>query len=214
MPDSGRRLWPAAATTALITGLLASTAYGAVIDGTPGNDRIHGKAEADQISALTGDDVVHARRGSDTVDLGPGNDRGFGGRGDDKVYGGDGRDFISSGFGDDSTTGDAGDDTIFANKGRDTIDGGDGNDRLFALSRKDVNRPDDTEGDTVRGGTGDDRIAVRDGERDVVNCGPGVDRALLDFKDVLEDNSCEVVARRAPNRRDSRVEDRNEGDQP
>jgi Ca2+-binding RTX toxin-like protein len=196
MPDSGRRLWPAAAITALITGLLASTAYGAVIDGTPGNDRIHGKAEADQISALTGDDVVHARRGSDTVDLGPGNDRGFGGRGDDKVYGGDGRD------------------TIFANKGRDTIDGGDGNDRLFALSRKDVNRPDDTEGDTVRGGTGDDRIAVRDGERDVVNCGPGVDRALLDFKDVLEDNSCEVVARRAPNRRDSRVEDRNEGDQP
>jgi hypothetical protein len=196
MPDSGRRLWPAAAITALITGLLASTAYGAVIDGTPGNDRIHGKAEADQISALTGDDVVHARRGSDTVDLGPGNDRGFGGRGDDKVYGGDGRD------------------TIFANKGRDTIDGGDGNDRLFALSRKDVNRPDDTEGDTVRGGTGDDHIAVRDGERDVVNCGPGVDRALLDFKDVLEDNSCEVVARRAPNRRDSRVEDRNEGDQP
>jgi Ca2+-binding RTX toxin-like protein len=196
MPDSGRRLWPAAAITALITGLLASTAYGAVIDGTPGNDRIHGKAAPDQISALTGDDVVHARRGSDTVDLGPGNDRGFGGRGDDKVYGGDGRD------------------TIFANKGRDTIDGGDGNDRLFALSRKDVNRPDDTEGDTVRGGTGDDRIAVRDGERDVVNCGPGVDRALLDFKDVLEDNSCEVVARRAPNRRDSRVEDRNEGDQP
>jgi len=35
-----------------------------------------------------------------------------------------------------------------------------------------------------------------------------------DFKDVLEDNSCEVVARRAPNRRDSRVEDRNEGDRP
>jgi Ca2+-binding RTX toxin-like protein len=193
MPDSGRRLWPAAAITALITGLLASTAYGAVIDGTPGNDRIHGKAAPDQISALTGDDVVHARRGSDTVDLGPGNDRGFGGRGDDKVYGGDGRD------------------TIFANKGRDTIDGGDGNDRLFALSRKDVNRPDDTEGDTVRGGTGDDRIAVRDGERDVVNCGPGVDQAILDFKDVTEDNSCEVVTRHRPTRADSRIEDENEG---
>ena len=40
------------------------------------------------------------------------------------------------------------------------------------------------------------------------------DRALLDFKDVTEDNSCEVVSRRVPNRRDSRVEDRNEGDQP
>ena len=48
MPDSGRRLWPAAAIAALISGLLATTAYGAVITGTPGNDRIRGKAEADQ----------------------------------------------------------------------------------------------------------------------------------------------------------------------
>ena len=107
-----------------------------------------------------------------------------------------------------------GDDTIFANKGRDTTEGGDGNDRLFALSLKDVNGPDDQDGDTVRGGAGDDRIAVRDGEKDVVNCGPGVDKALLDFKDVVEDGSCEVVSRRAPNRADSRVEDRNEGEQP
>ncbi len=74
--------------------------------------------------------------------------------------------------------------------------------------------PDDQTGDTVRGGNGDDRIAVRDGERDVVNCGPGIDKALLDFKDVVEDGSCEVVSRRGPNRADSRVEDRNEGDQP
>ena len=63
-------------------------------------------------------------------------------------------------------------------------------------------------------GNGDDRIAVRDGERDVVNCGPGIDKALLDFKDVTEDNSCEVVSRRAPGRNDSRIEDRNQGDQP
>ena len=70
------------------------------------------------------------------------------------------------------------------------------------------------DGDTVRGGAGDDRIAVRDGEQDVVNCGPGIDKALLDFKDVVEDNSCEVVSRRAPNRTTRGVEDRNEGDQP
>ena len=94
------------------------------------------------------------------------------------------------------------------------ITGTPGNDRLFALSLKDVAGPDDEDGDTVRGGNGDDRIAVRDGEKDVVNCGPGVDKALLDFKDVVEDGSCEVVSRRAPSRADSRVEDRNEGDQP
>ena len=255
MPDSGRRLWPAAVTTAVITGLLATTAYGAVINGTPGNDRIHGKAAADQITALTGDDVVHARRGGDTVDLGPGDDRAFGGRGGDTIggfagddviwgnrgddtlrgdlddvgdlvsrdrlyggpgadssFGGDGNDFLAGGFGPDQQQGGAGDDTIFANQGRDVTDGGEGNDRLFALSRKDVHGPGDEAGDTVRGGNGDDRIAVRDGERDVVNCGPGIDTALLDFKDVVEDGSCEVVSRRVPNRRDSRVEDRNEGD--
>jgi Ca2+-binding RTX toxin-like protein len=254
MPDSGRRLWPAAATAALITGLLATTAYGAVITGTPGNDRIHGHAQADQINALTGDDRVHGRRGDDTIDLGPGadfawggrgndtiggfagpdvirgnqgddtirgdldevgdlvsKDRLFGGFGNDTISGGDGDDFMSGGPGDDRQDGGAGNDTIFANQGRDVTDGGDGNDRLFALSRKDVQGRGDMEGDTVRGGAGDDRIAVRDGERDVVNCGTGVDKAILDFKDVLEDNSCEVVTRHRPNRRDSRIEDRNQG---
>jgi Ca2+-binding RTX toxin-like protein len=153
------------------------------------------------------------------VDLGPGDDRAFGGRGNDRILagpgndtvtGGEGNDFQSGGFGDDTQDAGPGDDIVFANKGVDTTEGGDGNDRLFALSRKDVNGRCDLSGDTVRGGAGDDRIAVRDGERDVVNCGPGVDKALLDFKDVLEDNSCEIVARRAPNRRDARVEDRNE----
>src|SRR3954452_3258911 len=65
MPDSGRRLWPAAATATLISGLLATTAYAAVITGTPGNDRIHGHVEGDQISAFTGDDRVHGRAGDD-----------------------------------------------------------------------------------------------------------------------------------------------------
>ena len=92
-----------------------------------------------------------------------------------------------------------------------TTEGGPGNDRLWALSLKDVNGSADTEGDLVRGGDGDDRIAVRDGEVDVVNCGPGVDKAILDFKDVVEDGSCEVVTRDNPRREDSRVEDRNDG---
>ena len=118
---------------------------------------------------------------------------------------------MSGGRGDDRQDGGAGNDTIFANQGRDTTEGGDGNDRLFALSRKDVDGPGDQAGDTVRGGAGDDRIAVRDGEKDVVNCGPGIDKALLDFKDVVEDNSCEVVSRHVPNRNDSRIEDRNDG---
>ena len=55
----------------------------------------------------------------------------------------------------------------------------------------------------------------------MVNCGPGAnDRAILDFKDVIEDatpqnpnGSCEVVKRHVPNRSDSRAEDRTESPQ-
>jgi len=57
----------------------------------------------------------------------------------------------------------------------------------------------------------------RDGEQDVVNCGPGTDTAFLDFKDRIEDatpanpnGSCEVVQRARPNRADSRQEDATE----
>jgi Ca2+-binding RTX toxin-like protein len=254
MPDSGRRLIPAAAVAVACSGLLATSAFAAPILGTPGNDRIRGTAHADDITAREGDDRVFARRGNDSVDLGPGADRAFGGRGgdgifggpgpdriwgnrgadtlrgdaddvgdlvsqdrlhgglgDDTLFGGDGQDFLTGGFGDDTQEGGAGNDTIFANQGRDHTEGGPGNDRLWALSSKDVSGPDDTTGDLVRGGEGDDRIAVRDGERDVVSCGPGIDRAILDFKDAVEDNSCEVVSRKAPRRADSRVEDRNDG---
>ena len=106
---------------------------------------------------------------------------------------------MSGGFGDDTQSGGPGDDTIFANRGRDTTSGGPGNDHLWALARADVDGPNDTLGDTLRGDDGDDVIRTRDGEQDVVNCGAGNDRAILDFKDVIEDatadnpnGSCEL----------------------
>ena len=106
---------------------------------------------------------------------------------------------------------------IFANRGNDITSGGPGNDTLFALARRDVHGPGDLSGDTIRGDAGDDRIRVRDGEQDTVNCGEGNDVAFLDFKDKIEDatnaapnGSCEVVERHAPNRAESREEDRTE----
>jgi hypothetical protein len=57
----------------------------------------------------------------------------------------------------------------------------------------------------VGGGAGHDRIRVRDGELDVIGCGPGFDVALLDFGDVIEsssaaapDGDCERVRRAVP----------------
>jgi Ca2+-binding RTX toxin-like protein len=127
---------------------------------------------------------------------------------------------MSGGFGDDTQSGGPGDDTIFANRGRDTTSGGPGNDHLWALARADVDGPNDTLGDTLRGDDGDDVIRTRDGEQDVVNCGAGNDRAILDFKDVIEDataenpnGSCELVERKPPRRKDSRSEDRKQDPQ-
>ena len=168
---------------------------------------------------LAGDTVSRDRlfggRGNDTLVGGDGFDRIHGGPGNDNAKGNVGRDFMSGGFGDDTQEGGPGDDRIFANLGVDTTSGGPGNDVLFALARRDVNGPGDVTGDTVRGDAGDDRIRVRDGEQDTVNCGEGNDRAFLDFKDRIEDatpanpnGSCEVVKRHVPNRSDSRAEDR------
>jgi hypothetical protein len=84
---------------------------------------------------------------------------------------------------------------ICARPGWDSIDGRGGNDRIEAGSGN----------DTVVGGTGRDRIdagggadtiRVRDGERDVVDCGSEADVVVADRKDVLR--HCERVSRRAP----------------
>ena len=109
------------------------------------------------------------------------------------------------GTGDDKQYGGPGNDTIYASLGRDESWGEDGDDTLWALARKDVTSANDTEGDVLHGGNGNDRFKTRDGEQDVIDCGPGVDTALLDAQDVIADatpqnpnGSCEVVNRAAP----------------
>jgi Ca2+-binding RTX toxin-like protein len=120
--------------------------------------------------------------------------------------GGDGRDLLVGGPGNDTQDGGAGNDVVFANLGNDVSHGGAGNDRLFALARGDVAGPGDTAGDTLYGDDGNDRIFVRDGEQDVVDCGAGVDRVRADFQDIVNTN-CEVVRRGVPRPQASNPED-------
>ena len=124
---------------------------------------------------------------------------------------------MAGGQGDDVQDGGAGNDVIFANRGVDTSIGGDGNDVLWAMARADVTAPGDQVGDTLDGGNGNDVFRTRDGEVDRVTCGAGEDRAFLDGFDVITDataenpnGSCERVARKAPNPRDSAPEDSEE----
>jgi hypothetical protein len=81
---------------------------------------------------------------------------------------------------DDSLRGRGGRDKLRGKRGSDCLAGGRGADRLDG-------GPDD---DRLRGGPGRDRLDAKDGEKDVVRCGPGVDRARVDRKDKVK--GCEL----------------------
>jgi hypothetical protein len=103
-----------------------------------------------------GDDHIEGAASDDALDGGPGADAVFGRRGDDALAGGEGDDLLEGG------------------RGRDVLDGGEGDDRLLG----------GFDADRLRGGPGNDAIRATDGRRDVVDCGPGRDRAILDRRDV------------------------------
>jgi Ca2+-binding RTX toxin-like protein len=203
-----------AVSTVLATLALTGTAAAAQIAGTPGNDRIRGTGQADVIDGATGDDRIGARSGPDTVTGGDGADRIWGVRGADRLFGGTGDDRIWGGHGNDQSWGEDGNDRmggaaghdrqwggngndlIYAARGRDETWGEEGDDQLWAMARVDVKGRNDTAGDVLHGGNGNDTFRVRDGEADTVDCGAGVDTVYADFRDVLTNPSeCEVVNR-------------------
>ena len=76
----------------------------------------------------------------------------------------------------------------------DTIDGRGGNDTITALAGNDV-LTGGTGADRITAGAGNDRVRARDRRRDVVDCGPGRDTAVVDAVDRVQ--RCEVVRRPA-----------------
>lgn len=82
------------------------------------------------------------------------------------------------------------DDIIFGRGGNDTLLGGAGDDRIYGGKGNDVITPG-AGADQVFGGPGSDTIYAADGERDVIDCGPGRDRAVVDSVD--KTIGCEVV---------------------
>jgi hypothetical protein len=103
---------------------------------------------------------------------GPGQDVLVGGLQTSQLDGGGGPDDIVGGDGPDVLRGGAGDDEITGGRSGDGIHGDRGNDHVFA-------------------GAEDDRVAVNDGQRDLVRCGPGQDRVRVDSHDVVR--GCERV---------------------
>jgi Ca2+-binding RTX toxin-like protein len=143
------------------------------ITGTQGPDRLRGTSGRDVICGLGGDDVLDGGGGDDVLVGGPGNDRLLGGAGSDTLVGGLGEDELvgrvgadrlEGGDGSDRLVAGAGVDVVLAAAGNDVIVGGTGRDRLY-------------------GGAGADLLFARDGYRDVVDGGPGLDLATLDRLD-------------------------------
>ncbi len=110
-------------------------------------------------------------------------DRILGRGGRDRISGLGDRDCLAGGAKNDRIAGGKGKDRVSGGKGRDRISGGRGGDLLVGGGGKDV----------VSGGHGRDRLRTRDHKRDVVRCGKGRDRAIVDRRDKVV--GCEKVKR-------------------
>ncbi len=173
--------------------------------GTNGPDNLVGRGGNDVLYGLGGRDNLLGGEGKDWVlggneerplggdkNLlgGPGNDGMFGGTGPDNMLGGSGNDFVFGAAGSDSA--------VVGEEGRDIVDGHTGTDRMLDEEGGDwlVDGPLDeaSKDDVLSGGDGDD-ILFGDhvpAVKDIVSCGGGFDRAVVDRKDVVADD-CERV---------------------
>lgn len=138
---------------------------------------------------LTGDQkplyVVDAGAGADTIKLsaaGSGLPRPL--RAGAWVFGGRGQDLLRGGPGSSWLVGEGGADTLRGGRGRDRLDGWASDDRL--IGGKGADHASGWQGrDRFRLGRGNDSVHARDGTREVIRCGPGVDSAFANPRDRL-----------------------------
>jgi Ca2+-binding RTX toxin-like protein len=145
--------------------------------GTNGPDTLRGTNGADNLLGKGGNDVLYSLAGRDNLLGGEGKDWVLGGNkrrplgGNKTLVGGPGNDVIATGLGSDKAVGGAGNDFLFEEKTR-------------GLST-----------DTYSGDPGNDVLVVNNkpANKDIVACGSGFDRVLVDSKDVVA-SDCEQVS--------------------
>ena len=131
--------------------------------GTNAGDGMYGTDFVDKMYGFHGADLMY---GYDSADRMYGGDE-IGWR--DKIRGQRGEDLVQGNRGDDALYAGNGDDTAYGGRGDDLIQGGYGN-------------------DVLSDGYGADRVNARDGQKDLIICGPGSDLIYLDAGlDVLRD---------------------------
>jgi len=117
----------------------------------PCTNRIQGTGDRDKLIGTEGSDRIVGKRGDDRL---------TGGAGDDCLLGKGGRDKVSGNGGSDDIRAGGGRDNVKGNGGRDVIRAGRGKDRIEA-------------------GGGKDTVRAARGARDVIDCGPGKDTAIV-----------------------------------
>jgi Ca2+-binding RTX toxin-like protein len=136
--------------------------------GTNGNDLLLGKGGNDELVSLRGNDNLLGGRGKDIVVGGNGQHTQVGPK---NLLGGPGNDIVSGGLGSDNVVGNEGNDLMFDGEfdhhvRRDNLSSGAGNDVMDILQYP--------------------------AAKDVLSCGSGFDRAVVDTKDVVAAD-CERV---------------------
>jgi Ca2+-binding RTX toxin-like protein len=195
-----------AAGVALAAVITCPTGPGGECQGTDEADKITGSQGADEIDALGGNDNVLGRSSGDFIYGQVGNDRLSGDGGPDEIYGGPGDDIDLDGDARiDKIYGEEGNDLeLDGDKGNDELYGGPGDDggpptseniqRHGLRGEGGENLVRGNEGaDTINaqwavdrggaqeqifGGAEDDTIAAKDGVKDVIKCGSGVDTVV------------------------------------
>jgi Ca2+-binding RTX toxin-like protein len=207
-----RRALLMVATMALTVLVASGVALAVTKIGTNGPDTLRGTNGADNLLGKGGNDVLFALGGRDNLFGGKGKDWLLGGNercafgGDKNLVGGPGNDGVQGGLGSDNALGgsgndfvhgDNGADTVSGGEGRDFVDGANGADRMLGQGGSDflIDGPiDEASKDTLAAGDGND-IIVTDhvpADQDLVSCGSGLDRAIVDRKDVVA-GDCERV---------------------
>jgi RTX calcium-binding nonapeptide repeat (4 copies) len=136
--------------------------------GTERRDELRGTGRGDRLVGLGRHDLLLGFAGADCL---------LGGSGPDRLHGGKGADRLRGQGGADIFEGDSGADYLSGGAGRDELSAGLGPDRIL-------------------GGAEGDLIRAAEGTRDIVRCGRGRDRAVVDGRDRVR--GCEMVVRREP----------------
>jgi Ca2+-binding RTX toxin-like protein len=145
--------------------------------GGPGNDTLRGTDGTDALEGNGGNDDLLGLGGTDALS---------GGKGRDALLGGNER---APQGGDKALAGGPGGDAVLGGRGLDALSGGPGDDYLFEGGLFDRR---DQDLDAMAGGDGRDAIVARNvpaASRDVIDCGRGFDRVVVDDKDVTD--NCE-----------------------